>query len=81
MLLHSKSPFSVADSILLLGINVPTFVREGGDANLTCVYDLEGTGLYRYGRITRNIRKTRSLNSTNGERKSLRYSLMQIYRE
>ena len=38
---------SAVDSILLLGINMPTFVREGADANLTCVYDLEGVGLYR----------------------------------
>ena len=74
--MHLCFPFSVADSILLLGINVPTFVREGGDANLTCVYDLEGTGLYRYGSITRNSTVEKRVHKTlpMEEKNSLWYS-------
>ena len=36
-----------ADSILLLDLKIPPFVKEGESVKLECVYDLEYDGLYR----------------------------------
>ena len=36
-----------ADSILLLDLGIPPFVKEGTAIALTCHYDLEYDGLYR----------------------------------
>ena len=52
-----KSPFSwqrfkisffsgFADSIVLLDLQIPPFVKEGATVKLVCVYDLEFDGLY-----------------------------------
>ena len=37
---------SITDSIVLLDLHFPPFVREGDTVELTCVYDLEYDGLY-----------------------------------
>ena len=35
-----------ADSIILLDLQIPPFVKEGATVKLICVYDLEFDGLY-----------------------------------
>jgi len=37
---------SITDSIILLDLQIPPFVREGDTVKLVCVYDLEYDGLY-----------------------------------
>lgn len=39
-------PAKFADSILLLDLKIPPFVKEGESVKLECVYDLEYDGLY-----------------------------------
>ena len=36
----------ITDSIILLDLQIPPFVREGDTVKLVCVYDLEYDGLY-----------------------------------
>ena len=37
----------ITDSIILLDLKIPPFVKQGDTVKMECVYDLEYDGLYR----------------------------------
>ena len=45
--LYQFSIAAIADSILLLDLKIPAFVKQGETVKMECVYDLEYDGLYR----------------------------------
>ena len=45
--LYQFSIAAIADSILLLDLKIPAFVKQGETVKMECIYDLEYDGLYR----------------------------------